>query len=70
MKRVLTIISAFLLTFCLAAEAYAQTDWTATQSEGGSLQGNFILRSDVTLKSTIYIQNGTSLTIDLNGHTF
>ena len=69
MKRVLTIISAFLLTFCFAAEAYAQTDWTATQSEGGSLQGNFILRSDVTLKSTIYIQNGTSLTIDLNGHT-
>ncbi len=69
MKRVLTIISAFLLTFCFAAEAYAQTDWTATQSEGGFLQGNFILRSDVTLKSTIYIQNGTSLTIDLNGHT-
>lgn len=69
MKRVLTIISAFLLTFCLAAEAYAQTDWTATQSAGGSLQGNFILRSDVTLGSTIYIQNGTSLTIDLNGHT-
>lgn len=69
MKRVLTIISAFLLTFCFAAETYAQTDWTATQSAGGSLQGNFILRSDVTLGSTIYIQNGTSLTIDLNGHT-
>lgn len=69
MKRVLTIISAFLLTCCFAAEAYAQTDWTAAQSAGGSLQGNFILRSDVTLKSTIYIQNGTSLTIDLNGHT-
>ena len=69
MKRVLTIISAFLLTFCFTAEVYAQTDWTATQSAGGSLQGNFILRSDVTLGSTIYIQNGTSLTIDLNGHT-
>lgn len=69
MKRIVTIISVLLLTFCLVAEVYAQTDWTATQSAGGSLQGNFILRSDVTLGSTIYIQNGTSLTIDLNGHT-
>ena len=71
MKRIVTIISALLLTFCLAAEVYAQTpqNWTSTQSAGGSLQGNFILQSDVTLKSTINIQTGTSLTIDLNGHT-
>ena len=69
MKRVFTIISAILLTFCFAAEAYAQTNWTSTQSEGGVLSGNFILQSDVTLKKTITINNGASLTIDLNGHT-
>lgn len=71
MKRIVTIISALLLTFCFAAETSAQTpqNWTSTQSAGGSLQGNFILQSDVTLGSTIYIQSGTSLTIDLNGHT-
>lgn len=69
MKRIVTIISALLLTFCLAAEVYAQTNWTSTQSAGGTLQGNYILQNDVTLWSTINIQTGTSLTIDLNGHT-
>lgn len=68
MKRIVTIISTILLTFCFAAEASAQTNWTPTQSNGGILSGNYILRSDVTLQNTIEINAGTSLTIDLNGH--
>ena len=69
MKRIVTIISTILFTFCFAVQASAQTDWTSTQSNGGILSGNYILRSDVTLQKTIEINAGTSLTIDLNGHT-
>lgn len=68
MKRVLTIISAFLLTFCFAAEAYAQTYWSG-EKNGGTYSGVIELTGDVTLKGRITIAKNTSLTIDLKGHT-
>lgn len=68
MKRVLTIISAFLLTFCIAAEAYAQTYWSG-EKDGGTYSGVIELTGDVTLKGKITIAKNTSLTIDLKGHT-
>ncbi len=67
MKRVLTIISAFLLTFCFTAETYAQTEWS--QGNIPSLSGEVILTDNVTQTGTINVWGGATLTIDLNGYS-
>lgn len=72
MKRVLTIISAFLLTFCFAAEVYAQTQyWSGNRTGGGSvwLSGEVILTGNVTQTGTINVAGSSTLTIDLNGYS-
>ena len=72
MKRVLTIISAFLLTFCFAAEVYAQTQyWSGNRTGGGSvwLSGNVQLTGNVTQTGTINVAGSSTLTIDLNGYS-
>lgn len=68
MKRVLTIISAFLLTFCIAAETYAQTDWSGNRNAGW-YSGEVVLTGNVTQTGTINVAGSSTLTIDLNGYS-
>lgn len=68
MKRVLTIISAFLLTFCFAAEVYAQTQWSGNRN-GGWYSGEVVLTGNVTQTGTINVAGSSTLTIDLNGYS-
>ena len=69
MKRVLTIISAFLLTFCFAAEVYAQTQYWSGNRNGGWYSGEVVLTGNVTQTGTINVAGSSTLTIDLNGYS-
>ncbi len=72
MKRIVTIISTILLTFCLAAEVYAQTQyWSGNRTGGGGvwLSGEVILTGNVTQTGTINVAGSSTLTIDLNGYS-
>ena len=69
MKRIVTIISTILLTFCLAAEVYAQTEWSGNRN-GGWYSGEVILTGNVTQTGTINVAGGgATLSIDLNGYS-
>ena len=69
MKRIVTIISAFLLTFCLAAEVYAQTQYWSGNRNGGWYSGEVVLTGNVTQTGTINVGGWATLTIDLNGYS-
>ena len=68
MKRIVTIISTILLTFCFAAEVYAQTEWSGNRN-GGWYSGEVILTGNVTQTGTINVAASSTLTIDLNGYS-
>ena len=72
MKRIVTIISTILLTFCFAAEASALEYWSGNRTGGGGvwLSGEVKLSGNVTQTGTINVAGeGATLSIDLNGYS-
>ena len=72
MKRIVTIISTLLLTFCFAVQASAVEYWSGNRTGGGSvwLSGEVILTGNVTQTGTINVAgSGATLSIDLNGYS-
>jgi len=76
-KRVLCILTALMMVFCLSSSYFAGIIATAdgetykeiTSSTTRLTSGTYKLTDDVTVKNTLTVASGEDVTIDLNGYT-